>query len=118
MGEIGNQQALSFLIDKAQDESYYLSMNAIESLGELGNANATDTIIMIMVDTTREINVFKRLACAQALVKIGVNSQKILNAIQQAITIVHNDCIGKGIGPYVEDQMKEAYNELAGIPQK
>ena len=42
----------------------------------------------------------------------------MLSAIQQSIQIVHNDCIENGIGPYVEERMKEAYNELAGIPQK
>ncbi len=115
LGAIGNYNTLNFLIDKAQDESYYFSMNAIESLGELGSTDAVSILIEIMIQPNPEMNkvsVFKRLKCAKALNKIGDNRQEVLSAIEQAIDIVHQDCIEQGMEIYVEEQMLEAYNQL------
>ncbi|MDD2891065.1 MAG: HEAT repeat domain-containing protein [bacterium] len=112
LGGIRNQSALNFLTDKAQNGEYYFSINAIEALGELGNTNAVPVLIQIMTQPLK-INPFKRLACAQALVKIGNNSPEVLGEIETAIHLATVECVEEGmVGTYIEDKMKEAFDEL------
>jgi len=114
LGELKNNSSeiMSFLENIAQNGSYHFAMNAIETLGEIGDAQAAPVLREIM---TREekLNPYMRLACAKSLEKIGDGSEETLNAVSKSADLAKRDCLAEGMDTtFVVTQIRKIYEAL------
>ncbi|MBD2514033.1 HEAT repeat domain-containing protein, partial [Nostoc sp. FACHB-973] len=102
LGKIGNQQAVSALINALQDEDSSVRSIAAEALGKIGNQQAVSALINALQDEDSSV----RSIAAEALGKIG-NQQAVsalINALQDEDSSVRSiaaEALGKIAGSEV-----------------
>lgn len=94
-GEMGNRQAVEFIIPALKDENIHVRGAAIEALGEIGDVRAIEPLVCILKDEKQQHQVRKKVA--KALDKLAWKPQNDVERVWYLIAAMRwNEIVNLG----------------------